>query len=507
MPISFERPSADMVARDDHVAVIDIGSNSMRLVVYDGPTRSPVPLYNEKIMCGLGRTVEKTGRLNPEGVELALDNLVRFRWLLEGMRVVRVDAVATAAVRDAADGDAFVQTVTERTGFEVRTVTGQEEARLSALGVLSGTPGADGLMGDLGGGSLELVGLENGVIGSRQVTLPIGPLRLTASSGGRPDKAVPTIEKHLEEQDWIRACKGRDFHPVGGSWRTLAKLHMEQVGHPLHIIHHYTVEGPALRDFLGVLARQSRSSIERMSGVSKRRVDTMPYAALVMERLLRTVEPARVVFSAHGLREGLLFDLLDEDERRKDPLIAACTRIARRLGRFGIGDALAGWTAPLFPGEDEVAARLRHAACLLSDVGWSEHPDYRAEHAFLRVLRMPFAGIDHAERAWLALACHVRYAGRPDGSATRRMLALAGEGGVAKANILGLALRLAHTLTGGVTALVQRTSLRLEEGELLLVLPDDDRVVPGDAVQRRLDALARTVNRRGRIVSTHPAGA
>jgi exopolyphosphatase / guanosine-5'-triphosphate,3'-diphosphate pyrophosphatase len=503
MPVSFERPRSGSDRRNRRVAVIDIGSNSMRLVVYDGLGRAPLPLFNEKIMCGLGRTVGKTNRLNPDGVSLALDNLGRFRRLLEGMDVEQVDIIATAAVRDAEDGAEFVERVRAETGLEVRTISGAEEARLSAMGVLSGAPEADGLMGDLGGGSLEVVGLERGVIGSEQVTLPLGPLRLGDAGNGRLDKVQKTIDQHLDGQSWIKAYKGRGFYPVGGSWRALAKLHMEQTNHALHIIHEYTVEAASLCDFLAVIARQSRSSLEKMSGVSRRRIDTLPIAALVMERLIRHLEPRKVVFSAYGLREGLLFDLLTPEERCRDPLLSACAALAHRLGRFGVGDFLTGWTAALFPGEDAAIARLRQAACLLSDLGWAEHPDYRAEHAFLRILRMPFAGIDHHERAWLALAAYVRYGGRSDDARTAVARSLLSDGQTAKAEVLGLALRLALTLTGGVTTLLQRTALRLGDEALTLALPEDGRVLVGDAVQRRLDALARSVGRKG-VISYQP---
>lgn len=503
MTLTLDRRQAADLHRSERIAVIDIGSNSIRLVVYDGLHRAPVPLFNEKIMCGLGRTVEKTGRLNPEGVTLALDNIARFSRLIDGMDVSRTDVLATAAVRDAADGAEFVEAVNARTGLIVRTIAGEEEARLSAMGVLSGTPGADGLVGDLGGGSLELVGLERGAIGP-QVTMPLGPLRLVESCGGKLAAATRTIDQHLQALPWLAECKGRPFYPVGGSWRALAKLHMEQVNHPLHVIHHYTVGGAQLRDFAGEISRLNRSALDKISGVSRRRSDTLPLAALVLERLLATVEPSEVVFSAYGLREGLLFDMLGAQEQREDPLISACAGLARRIGRFDQGEIITNWTASLFAGEDEASARLRRASCLLSDLGWSEHPDYRAEHAYMRILRMPFAGIDHGERAFLALVAYARYGGRIEDPMVAVARGLVQEGRAAKAAILGLALRLAQTLTGGVAALLQRTSLSIDEEALVLCVPEDARVLVGDTVQRRLDAVAKGLNRRGEIVVAPP---
>lgn len=488
------RPAAGLSER---VAVIDIGSNSIRLVVYDGLKRAPLPIFNEKVLCGLGRGVEKTGRLNPDGVAQALVNLQRFRHLAEGMRVGRLDVLATAAVRDAADGAAFVAAVKEQAGLTISVVSGEGEARLSAQGVLSGTPGADGLVGDLGGGSLELVTLDRGVMGP-QVTLPLGPLRLMEAGEGR-NAIVRTIDQHLESLPWLGAAKGRPFHPVGGSWRALAKLHMEQTGHPLHIIHHYTVPGDAAREFAASIVRRDRAALEKIMAGSKRRLDTLPYAALVFERLLKLVQPSQVVFSAFGLREGHLYGLLPQEEQRHDPLLAAGEDWSNRFGRFGDAALLVNWTGGLFAGEDEQALRLRHAACLLSDLGWAEHPDYRAEHAFLRVLRFPFPGIDHAGRVFLALSGYARYAGSLDGAGSEPLRRLLTEGQTLRALVLGLALRLAHTLSGGATAQLQRTSLRLTEEALELTLPGDAAELNGDVVSRRLDALARALNRKARI--------
>ncbi|WP_449231583.1 exopolyphosphatase [Azospirillum doebereinerae] len=480
------------------IAVIDIGSNSIRLVVYDAPTRSPMALFNEKVLCGLGRGVEKTGNLNPDGVVQALTALERFASLAAGMQVVRLDVIATAAVRDARDGAAFVTEVTRRTGLDVRVISGEEEARLSAMGVLSGTPEADGLVGDLGGGSLELVGLDRGVIGE-QVTMPLGPLRLMETGATRQNGLVRLIDQHLEALPWLGKAKGRPFYPVGGSWRAIAKLHMEQTRHPLHIIHHYTLPAEEAREFAALVGRQGRSSLEKMAG-SRRRLDTLPFAALVFERLLRAAQPSKVVFSAYGLREGHLYSLLTPEGQREDPLLASAADWVRRFVRMGDPSLLMDWTAGLFAGEDDNATRLRHAACLLSDVGWADHPDYRAEHAFLRILRYPFPALDHDERAFLALAAHARYAGTIDVQLTAGARSLVSEAQGLKALVLGLALRLAHTLSGGATALLERTSLKVSGERLVLTLPDDGSVPSGEAVQRRIDALAKALNRRGDIV-------
>ncbi len=491
------RTSPIQPGRPGRVGVIDIGSNSIRLVVYDGVSRTLVPVFNEKVMSALGRDLAVTGRLSPAGIELALRNLERFTRILEGMGVDRVDALATSAVRDAADGRAFVDEIERRCGLTVTIISGFEEGRLSALGVLAGIPGADGVMGDLGGGSLELVGIDGGAL-CEQDTLPLGPLRLM-SGKDLGEGARDTVEKALRRQDWLSRYAGRRFYAVGGAWRALAKLHMERSGHPLHIIHHYTVPAKALLDLLALLAKQGKSSLQGLGGVSKRRLEVLPAAALVLEGVLRALKPREVVFSAYGLREGHLFDLLPPEEQAQDPLLHAAAQIAHRMDRFGHAEAVAEWTRPIFEAETPAQARLRQAASLMSDIGWTEHPDYRAEHAFLRLLRMPVAGLDHRERIFLALAVHARYGGdaSPAMAATIELLDDADRD---RATLLGATLRLAHTVTGGASALLDRTRLSRSEGVIRLELPPDEAALAGDVVQRRLDAVAKILGCTGEIV-------
>ena len=336
-----------------HHAVIDIGSNSIRLVVFEGMGRAPVPIFNEKVLSGLGRRLQSTGRLDPAGVDSALVNLPRFAALARAMEVTRLDMLATAAVRDAEDGAEFVAAVRRKTGCPVRVLDGADEARYSAMGVLSGMPEARGIMGDLGGGSLELVELDGGAT-NRHATLPLGPFRLARPGEGKRNDPDEVIERHLSALNWLGDGKGRDFYPVGGAWRALAQIHMAQRNYPLRVIDFYTVPRGELEDLAAIVARQSKASLARLPEVPQRRIETLPLAALVLRRTLQAIKPARVVFSAHGLREGVHFAALPEEMQRIDPLIAAGQSYMMRHGRYdaSLGDKLIDWTAPLFAGMD-----------------------------------------------------------------------------------------------------------------------------------------------------------
>jgi len=483
------------------VAVVDIGSNSVRLVVFDRLGRAPVPVFNERVFAGLGRDIARTGRLDAAGVALARTNLRRFARLGAAMGVARFDVLATAAVREAENGPEFVAEIEALCGAPVQVLSGQDEARLSALGVLAGWPEADGVMGDLGGGSLELVRLRTGRLTDSE-TLPLGPLRLADLAGRARDKAIDAIDSALDTVPWLADAEATTFFPVGGAWRALAKLHMDQHAYPLHIIHGYTLAQPDAQRMATLVSRLGPYSLARIRGVSKRRLETLPYAALLLSRVLRRQHPRRVTFSAQGLREGHLFDLLDPATQAQDPLRVSTSELAASEGRFGdLGQALAAFTAPLYAATESAAERrIRQAAAHLADIAWREHPDYRAVQALYRILRLPLTAVDHGERATLAYSAFIRYGGKPDSGRTEEPLQLMTARQEEVARVLGLAHRLAITVSGGTSEILGKSALAPEDGVLHLRLPDDGSAVPGDAMERRLKALAKALGvKAGRI--------
>lgn len=489
-------------ARSGRIAVIDIGSNSIRLVVYDRLYRSPIPIFNEKVLCGLGRGLGASGNLNEGGIGLALQNLVRFVRLTAAMGVERLDMLATAAVREAANGPEFVAEVEQRCAHPVTVLSGDDEARLSALGVLSAFPRAEGLMGDLGGGSLEVVELSAGHVG-RAATLPLGPLRFIGSDGEDRTATGRVIDDEIARLGWLSKRAAQTFFPVGGAWRALARIHMEQVGYPVHVIHGYSLPFAEAEKLARVVAGLGPRSLVRIPGMPRRRLDTLPVAALLLERLIRQVRPKSVTFSAFGLREGRLFEQLSPQEQAEDPLLAGATEVAAHDSRFGdIASALVAWTDPLFAGEEPAKSRLRVAACHLSDIAWRDHPDYRATHTLARILRLPLAGTTHRDRAFLGYTAFIRYGGGADNDDSRFARAVLRPKSAGRAEALGRALRLAYTLSGGTKEILSRSALKLEDGALTLMLPSDGSVPVGEVVERRCGALADALAARGFRIET-----
>ena len=487
------------------VAVVDIGSNSVRLVVYDGLRRSSTAVVNEKILCGLGRGVSLSGKLPEEGMERALAALRRFKALCRQIGVGEIFAVATAAVREAMNGPEFIQRAEAALGAPVTILAGKDEAELAALGVISGIPEADGIVGDLGGGSLELIDVKNGKIRDG-VTLPLGPLRLIDMSAGSVSKARSIVDAQLEKTELLERLKGRAFYAVGGTWRNLARLHMRQSHYPLTVLQQYAMARDSARSVAGLVAGLSPASLKDIPILSRSRADTLPFGAMVLDRILTVGKPRSVVISAHGLREGLLYSKLDRKVRVSDPLLSACWEMAVRYSRAPAHELeLAEWTGQLALSgmlkETAQEERLRKAASMLADISWRAHPDYRGARSLMTISQAAFVGIDHPSRIFVALVVFYRYEGSSSDDAPIDLLALLPEDWVERARILAAAMRLAYVLTAAMPGMLP--SIKLESATdkaLLLRLPRSHRDLMGEAVQKRLDALGNLLGRTGRVV-------
>jgi len=482
------------------VAVVDIGSNSVRLVVYDAPTRLPIPMYNEKAQCALGRGLGASGKLSPEGVECALSSIRRFSGLAKAMEVEELILVATAAVREAFDGPDFVKRVQDAIDHEILVLSGEDEAKYAALGLLMGVPYADGVIGDMGGGSLDLVGLDGGVF-TKSATFALGHIRLSEAAEGNPQRARTIVDEALSELKWLKSVRGRTLYAAGGSWRALARILIEQTNHPLHVVDNFTLDTDAALKILHLISGAGRHSLEQIPGIPKKRIDTLPFAAAALEGMLIASGAAQVQFSGFGMREGVLLSCLPDELRQQDALLSACKTMKERTGRFSVkGREMLDWMAPLYPDESADEQRLRYAACLMSDIGWNEHPDYRAEHSFIRVLRVPYAGLTHAARALLASTVYVRQNGSIEDPLVQSVLGLLDEGQLSWIKVTGLALRLAHTISGSAPGILPKTQLKIDQGKLQLILCDENRdALLSEAVLRRLKTLGRAYGMKGTI--------
>ncbi|MDX2233765.1 MAG: Ppx/GppA family phosphatase [Hyphomonadaceae bacterium] len=487
-------------------AVIDVGSNSVRLVAYRLDGRAVTPFLNEKVMAGLGRNMAATGQLSPDGVEAAIQALRRFHTLVGGLGVSEIIAVATAAVRDASDGAAFTERVRAETGITLRVIEGAEEARLSALGVLAGAPEARGVVGDLGGSSLELI--EVSPQGPKKgETWRLGPLSLMDGQPFDAQRTAAAADKKLSKSAVLaRATRKGDFYAVGGAWRALGRIDQSLRRHPLGVLHHHEMSRVDVLRVADMVSRQSRKSLERFEGAAAKRADTLPYGAVVLERVMALGDFDRVILSSYGLREGLLVEHLGADVRDVHPLVAGAEAFGSPSERGrAFGRALAAWIEAALREQPAVFGKardpiLRAAAARLADVGGALHPDHRGEIMFDLVLRAPFAGISHPERAYLAAAVHHRHTRTPPHEEPAYDRLLTDEQRKAAA-VLGAGLRLGADLSGRSERILKAFRLSLSGERLSLSTDAAHAHLITEHGAKRLEALAQTLGIVHRVVT------
>jgi len=476
------------------VAIVDIGSNSVRLVAYESLSRALTPIFNEKVLCGLGRGVATTGFLSEDATAKALGALQRFRVLCRTMGIANLRAVATAAVRDAANGPQFLELAERAIGCEIDLLAGPREAQLSGLGVASSIWAADGVVGDLGGGSLELADVAGGKVG-KGVTLPLGGLSLLELSDRSPKKAAKIARDALQKVKPLDDLAGRTFYAVGGTWRALARLHMSQRQYPMRVMHNYVIPTRDALEFVKLVERIETEALTSIETVSAARRPLLAYGAAVLEEIIRRSPPKEVVISALGVREGLLFEGLSPEEQAQDPLITAARQFNLLRSRSpGHAEELFHWTSQFLGAShlEETAeeTRLRHAACLLSDIAWRAHPDYRGEQSYDLVANAAFVGLDHPSRAYLALAASYRHVSG-DQEVSPHARSLVSPRQLDRARLLGSAMRVAYIVSAAMPGVLPRAPMAVQRGRVVLTLPSDLAALNGDRLQTRLRQFAR----------------
>lgn len=499
----FERASERALSR---VGVVDVGSNSIRMVVFDGAARSPAYFYNEKIMAGLGQGLATTGKLNPTGVERAISALRRFATLAEGMGVRPLTCVATAAVRDATDGPAFRERVEKETGLKLWVIDGQEEARLSAQGVLLGWPDAKGLVCDMGGNSMEMALVENGKVGRRE-TSQLGPFRLQQIEGGKDG-----LKAHIKVgMDELAAKLGTDhdqIYLVGGSWRAIARLDMERRGYPMTVLHEYRMTPEQVFDTVKWIGENDISHLRSLTGISNSRIELVPLAAQVLRQMVQTFQPKSLAVSSYGIREGLLYQQMPETLRKRDPLIEAARFSERQMARMpGFGKKLYQFLLPLFDGVPPERDRLIRAACLLHDTAWRAHPDYRADACFDNVTRANMAALSHPERVFLGLALLHRYKNSRSSSTMAPLFTLLSERELQDAEILGKAMRFGAMFSVGDPNEAGELKVNDKKKTLELKLTKIGRELMGEVAEARFRSLAMALGLEPVIKGREPGTA
>ncbi len=483
-------------ARPSSYAVVDIGSNSVRLVVYEQLGRAPLPRFNEKSLCRLGAGLDGSTELSAESFQRTVAATRRFRAVADAMHASPIDVIATEAVRRASNGDQLVAAIAREAGLTVRVLTGAEEACYAALGVIAGLHRPAGLVGDMGGGSLEVAEILRDRVGERSVSLPLGTLpvqALLAEVGGDAKRRVDALLK----AGLPPALTQPVFYAVGGGWRAFARVHMAATAAPVRVAHGYSLDAREARAFAKAVWHLPEPRVAALPGVPARRIPTMRASALVLDRVLKRLAPERVVFSSLGVREGWLYAKLAPEDQSLDPLIEGAQAYGTPQARVPeFASALVRWTDDLFPDETHLDRRLRVAACALSDIAWRDHPDVRAMESYRRLLQFPFVGLDHSERVFLAAAIHGRYAGDPDDSALVPSIGLLSASLRRRALILGRVLLLGYRVSGSVPEILANARLRIAADIVQLQVGRGARGPDSEVVRDRLDLVASAIGVR-----------
>ena len=489
MTITYNIPTADHPK--GLIAIIDIGSNSVRMVVYHALKRVPLPLFNEKYMCALGKGLARTGKLNPDGVKQAEGAIARFLAMASRLQVASLDIIATAAVRDASNGDAFVRGLEKAHGITIKIITGEREAELAAKAVLSSFHEPFGISADLGGGSMELATVERSLVGER-ASCHLGSLRILDATDGKREKMEDLIKSELKSIPWLKESAPPAIYAIGGGFRTLAKLHMKKTGYPLDLVHEYHMSRRAVSQMREKLMEMSPAELLELPGIAVKRAATIVPTAMVLHQLLNVTGAPEVRFSVSGIREGFFFDLLESKVQKEDALLASANDLAALIGRTGsYGRELYEWMTPLFTNEPIGWRRIRKALCKLSELAWSIDPNFRANWAYQRIIQSSLKGLDHKERLMLALALYYRYQARWKGDKSE--IKLLDERERLWARCVGMGANLAFQLSGGRGGNLYHAKLSFHDGQAMLSLDDEAAPLRTEAVEKRVDGLGEAL--------------
>lgn len=473
-------------------AIIDIGSNSVRLVIFDVLGASILPTFNEKVMAGLGVGLSKTGKLSDVGQQSALSALARYRAILKALNLRNFTAVATAAVRAAEDGPDFIRKANRVLGRPVSVLSGEDEARLSALGVEASFHDPQGVIGDLGGSSLEFMQIGKGK--GKGESLMLGPLSLSDIAGDAKELRK-AIKSELKKSKVLDGAKGR-FYAVGGAWRTFAKLNMQLESYALQVLQGYHMnQGQVARAAkLCVDSLSNAGARSQLEALDKRRARHLPIAAIILEEVLSIGKFEGITVSSAGLREGVLTDLTGAAV--SDPLLDGVIAFARLdHNQIAFGQALHDFIAPAFAPEADLFGspsadiRIEKAACMMADSAGRFHPDHRAIMAYDQALRAPYSGVTHAERAMIAYAIGCRY--EKDFKRPGEYVGLTSDQQAERAKQLGSAMRLGAVFSGRSGPILRRAKLSRDGDKLCLSVSRTDEAMVSETVSRR---LAQTAN-------------
>jgi exopolyphosphatase/guanosine-5'-triphosphate,3'-diphosphate pyrophosphatase len=481
------------------LAIIDIGSNSIRMLIYEDFSSSRVPFFNEKAVCELGKNLDKSKKLHRSGTEYALKVLKRFSEILNVSKITNLKIIATAVIREATDTKPFIDEVEKLFKTKINILSGEEEATCSAEGVKIGFENVDGLVADLGGGSLELARVENNVI-TNKTSLPLGVLRLINNPIIKKRNLSKYIKNLFSDEKWLSKKKFKNLYLVGGTWRALFKLHLFQNEYPVHIIHQYSIDNDRLTKFLDKISSFSKSKLKTVEYISKSRTQYLPYSSIILNEIINLTNPKKIVCSISGLREGALVKEHFKDFESPDMFNKSLEHIAKKRGDLGLTfKKYYDFIKPVFEGNEHYNKKLLNLACVLSHMDWGLGAFQKAELVFQETLNTPLLKLTHKERIQIALSCYWRYCSIKYNPKIEYLTFL-NNNEIFSSKQVGSALRFAHALTSISTIFLEEFKLYKRGNSVFLKIPSHHQEIISKQVTKKFKALARELFLEPRVI-------
>ena len=476
------------------VSIIDIGSNSIRLVAYDKINRVPRMIYTEKVFCSLAKNLDIDNSIPKKNYKKTINAIKRFYKISLDIKSSELFIFATAAIREADNGFILKNEIENITNREMIILSENDEVKLSTQGLISSFPSANGIMADLGGGSLELSLLENGKL-KKFTSLKIGVVRLLNEFSKNKNKCLINILKKLNQVKWLDKFKKTNFYAIGGSFRSLANVNIWNNKYPLSIVQGYAINSIEIKKLLNLSSTIKAKTIKLIPEIENERIKTIPVASIILDNLIKKIDPKKMIFCSQGLREGFLYSLLDKKTKKIDPLIFTAKKMAKNFNNsFFDGESIFKWLSPIFVNENENFKRLRLAASYLSELSyWHNFKDMESDYALNTVLYYPFLSLTHEQRIFLGLTIYTACGGKINRPNILKYIKLLKKDAINAACILGNGIKLAYTVSGGLYRNLHDYSLSVSNNEIFLITSDKKIIKTSTKIRRTLKKISKLI--------------
>ena len=456
--------------------------------------RVPRLIYSEKVFCSLAKNLEIDNKIPKKNFKQAINVIKRFYKIAADIGSNEVIIFATAAVREAENGVKLKKEIESITKKEMIVLSENDEVKLSSQGVLSSFPNANGIIADLGGGSLELSFVINGVIQNYR-SLKIGVVRFLNLFLKDKNGFEKSIKKELNKITWFKGDPDTTLYLVGGSFRSLAKLHIWATDYPLSIVHGYTIKKDEALNVIDLASNVRSKTIKEIPDIEQERSKTIPVAGQILKFLLKKIYLKKIIFCSQGLREGFIFSLLPPEEKKVDPLIFSSKKISKNFDNsFFDGELIFNWLQPIFQNENENFKRIRLALSHLSELSyWQNFKDIQANYALNTVLYYPFLSITHEQRVFLAMSIYISCGGKLLNTDILKFSRLLKKDATNAARVLGQSIKLSYLVSGGLYKNLEKFRIEAKNNEIFLITPNKKILKTSTKIQKTLKKISKLI--------------